>query len=125
MQRITLVVGATLAACGGGGSSDAGKPIDVLGTSIAVVSCTGSSPNRTISTDDDDMTYSPSAVTIQPGEIVKFTMSSTHNVTPNATGSDPAIVVPFGGTVCITFPKTGTFGFHCSAHNFQGTVTVQ
>jgi plastocyanin len=51
-------------------------------------------------------------------------MSTTHNVVPTTTMSDPGLNVPFGGTKCLMFTKPGTFKFKCAPHGFSGTVTV-
>ena len=68
----------------------------------------------------------PAATTIPVGGVVKFVMSSLHDVAPNpiAPMSDPATVVPFGQTKCLRFDAAGAYGIYCEAHSFAGTITV-
>ncbi|MEZ4369099.1 MAG: hypothetical protein R2939_22870 [Kofleriaceae bacterium] len=65
--------------------------------------------------------YDPSAVTVAPGEVVRFTTSVEHSARAvDATLFD----IPFGVTACVRFNQVGTYGFYCTAHGFTGTVTV-
>jgi len=82
-------------------------------------------PAASISANDNMLVYTPSTASINVGQIVKFTMPSMHNVVPNATMSDPGLVVNFNTTTCLMFTHAGTFGFHCGPHGFMGTITVQ
>lgn len=87
---------------------------------VQAVTCPAS-PDATIATFDGMNSYNPMTVTIAPGQIVKFTMQSTHN----AASMTPGLAVDFGQTVCLQFPATGTFSFRCTRHGFMGTVNVQ
>lgn len=71
--------------------------------------------------------YSPDTLTINQNEVVKFDMpaGTFHDVEPDATGSDPGLVVGFSTVKCLQFTVTGTFGFHCSVHQFTGSIVVQ
>ena len=82
-------------------------------------------PAKTITADNDKDFYMPSSVTITVGQVVKFTMPSNHNVTPDDTMSDPGLSVNYSETKCLMFTRKGTFGFHCVPHLFTGTVVVQ
>ena len=135
-----------LAACGSDSSSpqkmDAprmqdGKPVDGktfldaaidappdAPTNVVTVACP-TTPKVTITTTNTvPSAYSPATATILQGDIVKFVMPAIHDVSPDATGSDPGIHVPFGATMCKQFMTKGTFGFHCSLHLFKGSITV-
>lgn len=94
------------------------------GATVMSVTCPAT-PAATITTSNTAFVYSPNAATITQGQVVKFVMSSTHNVVPNASSSDSGLNVDFGATTCLMFTHTGTFGFHCAPHGFMGTVTVQ
>ena len=95
-------------------------------TNIVTVTCPAT-PAVTIGTTASipySYTFNPQGGTIAQGDIVKFVMPAIHDVTPNTTGSDPGIHVPFGATMCKQFMTKGTFGFHCSLHGFMGAITV-
>ena len=117
----------TLAACGDSSPNtpDAAAPVDAAPPTVTTVTCPGGTVPTITATDGIDTTYSPSTLLISVGQIVKFTMPSTHNVVPNPTMSDPGLVVGLNATKCLMFSKAGTFGFHCGPHSFVGTVTVQ
>jgi len=68
--------------------------------------------------------YMPSAVAINQGQVVKFTMSASHDVTPAATSSDPNLRVAKGQEKCFMFTQSGTYKFFCTPHGFAGMVTV-
>lgn len=93
------------------------------GPTVVAVTCAGTLP--TVTTSNGTTAYMPSTTTISQGDVVKFVMSSKHDVTPDATGSDPGLVVAKGQTKCLKFTATGTFGFHCSAHATMGSIVVQ
>lgn len=69
----------------------------------------------------------PMTTTIAVGGVVKFIMSTTHNVVPNpiAPMSDPGTTVDYGETKCLRFDQAGAFGIYCATHSFAGTITVQ
>jgi plastocyanin len=92
---------------------------------VVAVTCPATPAGAITALDSNDKAYIPSSVTITVGQIVKFTMPSSHDVEPNPTMSDPGLSVGFGQTKCLMFNHTGTFGFHCGPHQFTGTVVVQ
>ncbi len=122
MSRLTLLA-IVFAACGGGGAAAIDAPPQV--STLVDVDCTSIAPTATITTNDATMTYAGSPATINMGQVVQFTTSANHDVTPNTTGSDPKLSVDFSTTKCKMFTSTGTYGFHCSVHGFTGSVTVQ
>lgn len=95
------------------------------GPSVRTVTCPpGDMP--TVTTSDSVLAYTPATTTISAHGIVKFVMSSAHDVMPNPIKTtDPGLVVDFGRTTCLEFDRTGTYSFLCSAHFFVGTVVVQ
>jgi len=91
---------------------------------VVAVTCPAT-PARTITASNSQDIYVPSSVTITVSQVVKFTMPSDHNVTPDNTMSDPVLSVNYSETKCLMFTRAGTFGFHCVPHGFTGTVIVQ
>jgi plastocyanin len=91
---------------------------------VIAVTCPAT-PAGAITADNRNDFYMPSSVTITVGQIVRFSMPTDHNVTPNDTMSDPGLSVNYSETKCLMFTLKGTFGFHCVPHLFTGTVVVQ
>jgi plastocyanin len=119
-----------LVACTNHNSSQTDAPANSGGDSSAsgIVMVTCSNPEATITT--SGFTFTPNAVTITQGQVIRFQMPDTHNVVPghqpaDSTISDPGLNVDFNTTKCLMFTRTGTYGFHCQPHGFNGTVTVQ
>jgi plastocyanin len=80
-----------------------------------------------------DLAFSPSSVTIQAGDTVKWTWKgSPHTVTSGPAGQNTGLfdsgVQNTGFTFSFTFPAAGTFDYHCSLHavccRMTGTVIV-
>jgi plastocyanin len=137
MKACALFVAFTVAAgaCGGDDELQRDAAVsDGLHDSLAIdappdaaqfvmeVSCTGS--ELTIVTENNMFDYIPMMRTIDQNDVLRFDMSSTHNVVPTASGSDPGLVVGFSQTKCLKFTATGVFTFRCTSHDFVGTVTV-
>lgn len=126
LGRVLLVTFLVVSACGGGKDSaaiDAPVGVDAAAaTVVEVIPCTGESASVT-SSNSDFSKYTPMATTITVGQIVKFTMASSHNVAPTGV-SDPGLNVGFGATKCLRFTQAGTFNFKCTPHNFKGSITV-
>jgi len=103
---------------------DAPKSIDAAPPTVVGVTCPAT-PAGTIITTDAVFMYQPTSVSINVGQVVKFTMSATHNVVPDTTdSSDSGLNVDFSATKCLMFTSPGTFHFHCAPHSFEGSVTV-
>jgi plastocyanin len=99
-------------------------PDAAVATVMAVTCPSGAVP--TITTVDNVNAYMPSSVTITVGQIVKFMMSSSHNVVPDPPmPTDAGLMVGLGETKCLKFTKAGTFWFKCMPHGFEGTAIVQ
>lgn len=127
LTRLSLVLMVTLVACSDSSSnpSDAQKQIDAAAATVMAVTCpSGTVP--TVTTTNSSDVFTPNAATISVGQIVKFVMSSTHNVVPNPIQmTDPGLKVNLNETKCLMFTQKGTFGFACGIHGFTGTITVQ
>ena len=73
-----------------------------------------------------NMSFSPTEITIAKGTTVTWTNNDSvaHTVTGNATGPASSTIQP-GGTYQFTFDSAGTFPYHCSIHpSMTGTVQV-
>ncbi len=124
-----IAISLLLAACGddgGSGPLDSSVPIDSpAAATVMEVSCTGITPNATVTTSEQTNSYAPMATTITVGQVVQFTTSFTHDVKPNSLShSDRGLVVGFSKTACLKFTVAGTFNFLCSNHGFVGSITV-
>ena len=80
-----------------------------------------------------NLVFSPSSVTIHPGDQVRWTFSSSgHSTTSGSPGQPNGIwdsgIRNQGATFTRTFNSTGTFPYYCTPHggccNMVGTVTV-
>lgn len=75
------------------------------------------------------LTFSPANVTINVGQTVKWTNTSTftHNVTPVGHSEWTAATLSGNGSTFVhTFDTAGSFPYECTIHNgMTGTVTVQ
>ena len=80
-----------------------------------------------------DLVFSPSSVTIHPGDQVRWTWSSSgHSTTSGSPGQPNGIwdsgIHNAGATFTRTFNSTGTFPYYCTPHGgccaMVGTVTV-
>lgn len=121
-----------VAACGDDGGT--GTPVDSGGSNmdagsaakVVAVACPAT-PAATVMTVNGTDSFMPMNTTISTGGVVKFVMSTLHNVEPNpiAPMSDPNTRVNFGETKCLRFDAAGAYGIYCTTHSFAGTITVQ
>ena len=127
LVRASLALLFTLAACSDSSSTpDAASQSDAAAATVTTVTCPATPAATVTATDGIDTTFSPKMTSITVGQVVKFTMPSTHNVVPNPPSmTDPGLMVNFNETKCLMFTKAGTFSFKCGPHSFAGTVTVQ
>jgi plastocyanin len=128
----TIVIVAALAACGAGSKSSQGDAAmsahDAPPATVVSMSCAGITPAGTVTI--SGASYSPSNTTIHQGQVVLFMTTADHDVSPGHLPADAAVTdsglhVTFNQTACLMFTQTGDFGFHCSVHGFNGTITVQ
>jgi plastocyanin len=112
-----------LAACSSSGSS---PTADAAAASVRTVTCPPGDMPTVTTADNNDTSFMPSTTTISAHGIVKFVMSSIHNVAPNPLqATDPGLMVGYGKSACLVFDKAGTFSFRCATHSFVGTIVVQ
>src|SRR6187200_2501705 len=96
-----------IAACGGGGGDDPpagvdappGNDTDAPPATVVEVTCPGGEAASVEST--GGFRFSPDAVTITVGQVVKFTNASNHSIVPVFPDSDPGLKVGFGATTCL------------------------
>jgi plastocyanin len=131
MLRFAMPALVLCAACGSDSkkSPDAAAQIDAVPSTIVPVSCTGITPAATVTINSTGDGYMPATTMINQGQIVLFMTTSIHDVFPghatvDSTITDSGIHVDFSMTGCRQFTATGSYGFHCSIHLFNGTITV-
>jgi len=123
LVRASLATLVMLAACSS--NSDTPNTPDAGPPTVMAVTCPAT-PAASIAADDNTDVFMPSTVSVNVGQIVKFTMPSTHNVVPDPPkATDAGLMVGFSATTCLMFTKAGTFNFKCGIHGFEGAVTVQ
>lgn len=128
-MRIAFALAFSLAAaaCGGDSSSTpdaAGSAIDAKPAEVEVVSCTGVTPVQTITVTAAPFAYSPASATINVGDVVHFSPTSSHP-TQSGTGGTADGKFNVSSDACLKFTKAGTYPFFCIPHGFTGTITVQ
>lgn len=89
------------------------------GVKAEVVPCTAAATKQ-ITTSDTEAKFTPAAMTVTKGTLVKFVLSSQHDV-----HSGTLFTIAKGQTECVKFNEAGTYTFFCAPHGFTGTVTVQ
>lgn len=124
MKNFALVM-LVFAACGGDDGNTTPQDAPANTNKVQTVTCPSAVDGNVMTTSTVDA-YMPMTQTVPVNAVVKFTMASIHNVAPNTvTTTDPGLSVDFGQTKCLKFTQAGTYGFFCSAHGFNGTITVQ
>jgi len=106
-----------IAACSS--SSDPATPDAAANATVRAVDCATVTPAASITTTGN--AYTPNQSTIAVGGVLKWTLPAQHDVASTTAG----LVVDFGATKCLQFTAAGTFAYHCSAHGFTGSITVQ
>lgn len=130
MIRVALLA-VLAAACGGDDTANtpdaATNNVDANTNKVVEVTCPGSPDATVMAINTNDTSYLPMATTISVNGVVRFEISSHHDVTPNplAATTDPGLVVASAETKCLRFTEAGTYGFFCTPHGFTGTITVQ
>lgn len=75
-----------------------------------------------------DFAFSPSALTVKTGTIVKWTNkdSVAHNVIPDSEGFTKSPMLKEGKSYSYTFSAKGAFSYYCEPHPFmKGTIKVE
>lgn len=120
MKTSLLVLAIGLAACSDGGDGDDGAAVDAApsGLAAAEVACPAQ-PAATVIT--DGFAYSPASARVAVGDVVAFTMPSSHD----AASDDGLFSAAFNATTCVRFDAPGTYGYHCTPHRFEGEIVVE
>lgn len=136
MAALCLVM--TLAACSGDDSSSKASSASSAATasSAAAASTAAASPTTAAGSGAasagadavtaKDFAFSPSTLNVKVGATVKMTNSdsATHTFTADDGAFDSGRVGS-GESFTFTFPKAGTFAFHCGIHrSMKGTIVV-
>ncbi len=122
---LVLVLGLTLAACSsGGGSSGGGSGSSGAATSTLPASG-GTSQTLTI----QGFAFHPDTLTASAGATVTIAVTNKDTTTHTFTLNDGSVSkeIPPGQTVdvTVTWPSSGSEGFHCSIHpQMTGTLQV-
>ena len=109
--------------CGGGGSD--APPVDAaIDAPAAAVVRIDPCP----ATVDQEITaeatrFVPMTATITTGKVVKYTLSTAHELVPFPE-TDPALAVPANSTRCFRLNKPGLYRYYCKFDSFAGSITV-
>jgi plastocyanin len=113
-----LATGAALACGSDSTAPGGGRSMTIVVSSVTAGGAYGSGGNFFFNPDPDTV-IALAPVTFQIGSVV-------HNVHfdtgPNVPDSIPATS---NANVLRTFPNAGTYTFHCTIHNFSGTVVAR
>ena len=120
-----------LLALGCGGSSSTTTTIapsaTTAGTTAATSATTSAGGGGANAVSIANFAFSPASITVKVGDSVTWTNndSTTHTVTADDNSFSSGDLAP-GATFSFTFPKAGTYAYHCSIHpSMTGTVVVQ
>jgi plastocyanin len=126
-----------------------GLSLTLVAGALVVSACSSNTApaGNTITVPSGALQYSPTSLTIAPGDAVRFTWSTgaiTHNVTPasgnptalpSSSAGAPPLPLVASADFSITFPTAGVFRFYCGQHGanptpttvtgMSGTITVQ
>lgn len=117
LAALTLLAAAGVLAvgCGGGDNSSGGGPTTsgagtpASGTAVAI----------------DNFAFSPATLNVKMGQQVTWTNKQDVAHTVTADGGTFDHPMPLDATFSFTFPKAGTFAYHCTIHPFmKGTIVV-
>ena len=117
-MRIPAFVSLVLLASACGGDDGTNPPVDAAGA-VVRVTCGGATIAGTVTA--PGFAFEPMATTINAGQIVQFTMPSTHN----AVSDSGAFRADFNASTCFQFNVAATYAFHCEPHLFTGSIVVQ
>jgi plastocyanin len=116
-RALTLLAAAGVLAvgCGGGNNSSDGGPT----TSGAATPASGTAVAI------DNFAFSPATLNVKMGQQVTWTNKQDVAHTVTADGGTFDHPMPPNATFSFTFPKAGSFAYHCTIHPFmKGTVVV-
>src|ERR1044072_9401852 len=105
----------------------------VIASLLVLWSGVASGATVTVTVGNGGILFSPSSVTIHPGDTVKWTWSSTGHSTTSGTPGHPtglwdSGILSQGAMFTHTFNSVGSFPYYCTPHgaccNMVGNVTV-
>jgi len=67
--------------------------------------------------------FVPMAPTITTGKVVRYMLSTSHELVPFPE-TDPVLAVPPNSTRCFRFNKPGLYRYYCKFDSFAGSITV-
>jgi plastocyanin len=109
-----------VAACGSPAPSDDSAAPDGHAEPVTrLASCSGVNIAATITT--VGFAYSPTAVTVNVGDVVEIHPGTDHD----AVATDGSFSVGFGVDACLQMNEAAVHDFFCEPHRFHGTITVQ
>jgi len=118
-----------VSACTSGGPTASPTTGSPAGASTSGASTTGGSgtPSTTATITIKNFSFSPSRLTVSPGE--RITVTNHDSVTHTLTATDMTFNtgdIASGSTVTFTAPRTpGSYGYECLIHQFMtGTLVV-
>lgn len=136
-EAVATVSSSGLVSAVGAGSATITASLSAAGTTHSgqsaisvVVPPTASDVNTTSSTDQygqqGNFAWDPQTTDIAAGGTVTWHLASiAHNITFDAAPNAPADVpLTANAAVGRTFSQPGTYSYHCTLHNFSGTVVV-
>src|ERR1700730_18092863 len=104
-----------------------------IGLLLALGPSLASATTFTVTVGNGGLFFTPSSITIQPGDTIQWTWSSSvHSSTSGSPGSPNGIwdsgILNQGATFSHTFNTVGSFSYYCTPHGgccgMIGTVTV-
>ena len=118
----TVFAAAVLAAgCGGSGGYGGGSPTSTAAPTTSVAGTPGSGTAVAI----DNFAFSPATLNVKMGQQVTWTNKQDVEHTVTADGGTFDHPMPPNATFSFTFPRAGTFAYHCRIHpSMKGTVVV-
>jgi plastocyanin len=129
---IGLLAVLALAACGGGGATNAPTTTAAGATnqpagSNAPSGCSNATAAGAVQATIADFSFSPEPIAAKVGDTVTWTNNgpAKHTATLDSDASCSTGELEVAATAGITFATAGTFTYHCLIHSqMKGTVTV-
>ena len=117
LAALTLLAaaGALVVGCGGGNNSSGSRPT----TGEAGTPASGTAVTI------DNFAFTPATLNVKMGQQVTWTNKQDVEHTVTADGGTFDHPMPPNATFSFTFPKAGSFAYHCRIHpSMKGTVVV-
>lgn len=123
VATLTLGLALGLAGCSSSSSTPSTSPSSAASQPTATSTTIPSGKSVTIS----NFAFDPAAITAPAGSAIAWTNqdSTAHTVTFDDTSIKSSGNLAQGDTFTATFPKPGTYAYHCAIHpSMTGTVTI-